>query len=94
MNIQQLNKIVAHAVDIGMHLHQRLIEPDSDRITQSEAKRYIKRLGYQPVMINKWAKAGLLNGHKTSNQQSAIVYYSLTELKTLLTTLQLKDYIG
>lgn len=93
MNIEmkELLDFVKHAVDAGVQSYIRSIEPTQDYIKQGEAKRYIAKLGYKPAMLQRWVNAHLLTPVKTGDAQNAVVLYSLSDIKTLISTLHLKD---
>lgn len=91
ISLHDLLDFTSKAVEAGVQAYIRHTEPTKDRIKQAEAKRYIAKLGYQPVMISKWVQAGLLTKEKVSEKQSATAWYSLAELKTLISTLRLKE---
>ena len=92
MNIElkELLSLMTEAVDAGVQSYIKSIEPTSDFIKQSEAKRYIAKLGYKPAMQH-WVNKHLLTPVKTGEAQNAVVLYSLSDIKTLLSTLRLKD---
>lgn len=91
ISLRDLLDFTSTAVEAGVQAYIRHTEPKQDRIKQSEAKRYIAKLGYQPVMIQKWVQAGLLTREKSSEKQSASAWYSLAEIKKLISTLKLKE---
>jgi len=93
MNIElkELLSLMTEAVDAGVQSYIKSIEPTSDFIKQSEAKRYIAKLGYKPAMLQHWVNKHLLTPVKTGEAQNAVVLYSLSDIKTLLSTLRLKD---
>lgn len=93
MNIElrELLSLMTEAVDAGVQSYIKSIEPTADYIKQSEAKRFIAKLGYKPVMLQHWVNKHLLTPVKTGDAQNAIVLYSLSEIKTLISTLRLKD---
>lgn len=91
LSLQQLFDWTKQAVDAGVQAYIRNTEPLSDRIKQADAKRYIARYGYQPVMLRKWVDAGLLTRVKTSERQNAAAWYSLADIKSLISSLKLKE---
>lgn len=93
MNIElgELLSLMTEAVDAGVQTYIKSIEPTSDYIKQSEAKRYIAKLGYKPVMLQRWVDACLLTPVKTGERQNATVLYSMSDIKTLISTLRLKN---
>ncbi len=91
ISLQQLFDWTTQAVDAGVQAYIRRTEPESDRIKQSDAKRYIARQGFQPVMLHKWVKAGLIEGEKTGGGQNSAVWYSLADIKNLINSIKLKE---
>lgn len=93
MNIEMkdLLSFVTLAVDAGVQSYMRSVEPLQDHIKLSEAKRYVSKLGFQPVMIRKWTDAQLLTPIKAGDSQNAAVFYSLAEIKKLISSLRLKS---
>ena len=92
MNIElkDLLAFVTQAVDAGVQSYIRSVEPSSDRINQADAKKYIARLGFQPVMLRKWSDAHLLTPTKLGEWQNAPVIYSLAEIKAVISSVKLK----
>lgn len=90
IEIRDLLDFVTCAVDAGVQSYIKSIEPDQDYIKQGEAKRYIAKLGYKPAMLQRWVNARLLTPVKTGEAQNAVVLYSLSDIKTLISTLRLK----
>lgn len=93
MNIElkELLGLVSDAVDAGVQSYVRSIDPQSDYVKQGEAKRYLQRLGIRPVMLQRWVDKKLLTPVKTGDAQNASVLYSLADIKTLISSIRLKD---
>ena len=91
IEMKDLLEFGTQAVDAGVQSYLRSVEPSADRVNQADAKRYIARLGYQPVMLRKWSDARLLTPVKVGERQNAPVYYSLAEIKKLISSLKLKS---
>ena len=89
--MKDLLEFVSRAVDAGVQSYIKSIEPTADFIKQREAKRYIAKLGYKPAMLQRWVNGGLLTHVKTGDSHSSPVLYSLTEIKTLISSLRLKS---
>lgn len=90
VSLENLLKFVTQAVDAGVQSYIKSTEPSQDRIKQSDAKRYIAKLGFQPVMLSKWADAHLITPVKVGEAQNSAVWYSLAEIKNVITSIQLK----
>ena len=91
MNIElkDLLGLISEAVDAGVQKYVKSIDPAADYIKQSEAKRYISRLGYKPAMLQRWTDAHLLTPVKTGDAQNSSVLYSLSDIKTVISSLRL-----
>lgn len=91
IKLDDMLRFVEQAVDAGVQRYRLSIEPEEDRVNQAYAKKYIARLGYRPVMLQRWVDARLLTPVKCGDRQNSPVYYSMADIKTLLTTLKLKE---
>ena len=91
MNIElkDLLSLISEAVDAGVQKYVKSIDPAADYIKQSEAKRYIARLGYRPAMLQRWTDARLLTPVKTGDAQNSSVLYSLSDIKAVISSLRL-----
>lgn len=81
----------SQAIDVGMQMHVKSYAPDDDKIKTSEAERYLRRLGFQTVILQKWVDAGLLTGHKNGKSPNSPVWFSFADLKKIALTARLKD---
>ena len=88
ITIEDLRRIIASSVDVGVQNYIKTKEPENDRMKQSEAQRYIQKLGYQPVMLTKWVHEDMLRPIKTGKSRNSPVVYSLAEIKELIFSLQ------
>ena len=85
IELKDLLAFVTQAVDAGVQSYIKSVEPSSDRIRQADAK-----MGYLPVMLRKWSDAHLLTPVKVGEAQNASVFYSLAEIKNVISSLRLK----
>lgn len=90
MSLDSLFDFVEKAVDAGIQGYLKKTEPAADRIKQADARRYIKRYGFQPVMLRKWVDARLLTPIKVGEKQNSAVWYSLADIKKVICTMQLR----
>ena len=87
ISLNQLRNIISASADIGAQRYIKTMEPESDRIKQEEAKRYLEKMGYQPVMLKKRRKDNLLVPVKMGDSRNSAVWYSLTDIKELIFSL-------
>lgn len=90
VDIQDLMYLIESAVSAGVQDYVRGTNPGADRVKQSEAKRYLKSRGIQPVMLRKWKDLGLVHVVKTGPARNCATVYSLAEIKKVISTLRLK----
>lgn len=90
IELKDLLSLVSEAVDAGVQSYVRSCDPQSDYVKQSEAKRYLQRLGFRPAQLQRWVDGGLLVPVKTGDAQNASVIYSLADIKTLISSIRLK----
>ena len=88
ITLNQLRNIISASADIGVQRYIKTRDPEDDRIKQEDAKRYLERMGYQPIMLKKWRKDNLLVPVKIGDARNSAVWYSLTDIKELIFTLQ------
>lgn len=90
IELKDLLSLMTDAVDAGVQKYVRSCDPQSDYVKQGEAKRYLSRLGFRPVMLQRWVDGGLLTPVKTGDAQNASVIYSLADIKALISSIRLK----
>lgn len=91
ITLQDLNRFVSNAVDAGIQAYERTRDPQSDRIKQSDAKRFLKSRGFQPAMLQKWVDARLVTPMKSGSSQNSAVWYSLADIKKAICIVRLKE---
>ena len=90
ISLENLHDLLSMAVDAGIQGYMRKIDPKSDNIKQSEAKRYLTRYGMRPYMLQKMVDAGVVTPVKVGDKQNSAVWYSLEEIKKAICTINLK----
>lgn len=88
--VEDLRRLVASFIDAGIQAYTSSLDPTRDRLKQAEARKYITRLGFPPVMLSRWVAAGLLHPVKEGEGNSA-VWYSITEIKSAICAIQFKQ---
>ena len=88
MEREALDRIVQQAMFLGQVQYMTMIEPDSDRIKQREAKRYLARRGLDPKVLDEWVKRKFINRRKDGEGNTS-VYYSLKEIQQQITVTEM-----
>lgn len=88
MNRDALDNIVQQAMYLGQVQYMTMIEPERDKIKQREARRYLKRRGYEPRLLDEWIQQKLINRRKCGEGNCA-VYYSLREIQRQITVTEM-----
>jgi hypothetical protein len=79
-----LMALMSAAIDAGVQAYIRSVTPSEDLVSQSEAKRYLSRVGIKPSMLGSWAAASLITPVKRGQSRTAKVLYSLAEIKKVI----------
>lgn len=90
ITLQDFQRLATIVVDAGIQGYLRDREPQTDRIKQSDAKRYLMKKGLKATALKQWVEAGLLTPIKRGDARNAAVWYSLTEIKETLLAVELK----
>lgn len=88
MNRDALDRIVQQAMFLGQVQYMTMIEPESDKIKQREAQRYLRRRGYEPKVLEEWVQQRLISRRKDGEGNSA-VWYSLKEIQRQITVTEM-----
>lgn len=93
MNIplNRLHDLIKDAVDAGIQDYISRSAPNKDFIKQSDARRYITKCGFRPVLLRHWVDASLITPVKTGEKKNCAVWYSLADIKKLICATRLKQ---
>lgn len=91
MSYDALSKIVKSAFNAGILQYRTMIRPESDKVKQCEARRYLKNLGYEPKLLDELVELKRIHRRKDGDEKSnCSVYYSLREIQRQLTVIEMK----
>lgn len=90
MTLEDLKRFVSDCCSAAVQDYVKGVDPERDKVKQSEAKRYLKSRGFMPVMLKRWTSIGLLHPQKTGETQNCATMYSLAELKQAISAMRLK----
>ena len=88
MKREALDRIVQQAMFLGQVQYMTMIEPESDKIKQREAKRDLKRRGLEPKVLEEWVDLRLIHRRKDGDGNQP-VYYSLKEIQRQITVTEM-----
>lgn len=88
MEREALDRIVQQAMFLGQVQYMTMIEPETDKMKQREAKRYLARRGFDPKVLDEWVQARLVSRRK-DGEGNAPVYYSLKEIQRQITVTEM-----
>ena len=75
ISLTDFQRLVTIAVDAGIQGFLKSREPQTDRIKQSEAKRFLVERVYQRTARLRWVEAGLVTLRKKGKARHAAVWY-------------------
>lgn len=93
LTVKQLQDIISQAVSQGLQMYEKSLDPLSDRLTKAEARKYIVRMGYSVALMKRWEDKGLLRGTKSGDSYNSPVYYSLSDIKGLISAVKAKEIL-
>ena len=82
------DNIIATAIALGMALHNQMVNPSGDKISQRNAINFLRQRHIASTKLNVWCDMGLLHKRKDGDRNSK-VYYSIAELNKCILENQL-----
>jgi hypothetical protein len=89
MKRESFDRIIEQAMFLGQVQYMTMIEPARDRIKQGEARRYLKRRGLDPKVLDQWTDMRLVHRRKDGDSKNCAVYYSLREIQRQITVTEM-----
>ena len=95
MTTEQLQKVIAQAVSLGMTLQWNMIRPEDDKLKQREAWRLLERQGFSRTDLMDWVKAGYVRRYKkdTKKAANAAVWYSMRDIQKHIITIRTAEML-
>lgn len=91
MTLEALGNLVQQAFAAGMLQYRQMVAPETDKVKQREAKRYLQQLGYAPKVLDEMVEFGHIHRHKNGDAKSnCAIYYSLAEIQKQLAAIEMK----
>lgn len=87
-------KMISDAVDMGIQQYMKTMEPASDLIKKTEAKRLVRSMGFRLRDLEEWTDKGLLQCTKTEGAKNTAVWYSISELKRIAFAIRYNQHIS
>lgn len=88
MEREAFDRIIQQAMYLGQVQYMTMIEPETDKMKQREAKRYLKRRGLDPKVLDEWTDLKLVHRRKEGEGNSP-VWYSLKEIQRQITVTEM-----
>lgn len=85
---EAFDRIIQQAMYLGQVQYMTMIEPETDKMKQREAKRYLKRRGLDPKVLDEWIDLKLVHRRKEGEGNSS-VWYSLKEIQRQITVTEM-----
>lgn len=86
---RDMEKVLEHAMAYAVQDTLRSSTLEEDLIRQAQARRYLRRLGKKASLLERWTKEGLLHPVKRGEARNSPKLFSLSEIKKVMTMLQL-----
>lgn len=80
--------------ELGAAASEKRRSPASDKITQREARRWIKNLGYTPGFLDTLEEAGLIKKNRNGPAINSPLMYSKFEIQSAINSVKMNGYIN
>lgn len=91
MTYEAIGNLVQQSFTAGMLQYRNMVKPESDKIKQREAKRYLQLLGYEPKLLDELVEQRRIHRRKDGDAKSnCAIYYSLSEIQRQIVTIEMK----
>lgn len=80
--------------ELGAAASEKKRSPVSDEIKQREAFRWLKTLGYEPGLLEKLEKEGLIHKTRKGASKNSPVIYSKFEIQSAINALKMSKYVN
>jgi len=90
LSLQDLEELLTRVSQNAIAAYERLRDPLSDRLKQSEVRRYLSHRGVPPSELRVWVEKGLLRGEKSGGARNAAVWYSKADIERLFAMYELE----
>lgn len=90
----ELKNICMKMAELGAAANEKKRSPVSDKIKQREAYRWLKTLGYEPSLLDKLEKEGLVHKKRKGASKNSPIMYSKFEIQSAINALKISKYVN
>ena len=91
MNTLELKNMIMQCSQIGAAAYQKLLEPTSDYVSQRDVKKWLRRIGQNPEILNKMLESGLIHPQRTGTAINSKIVYSKVEILSAISAINVKE---
>lgn len=93
LNVLDLKLLIAQAAQLGAAAFQALLEPTSDYVSQRDVRKWLKRIGQEPDILNKMLAQNLIHPQRTGAAVNSKIVYSKVELLSAISAINIQEKI-
>lgn len=93
LELSELKHMFSQAAQLGAAAFQKLLEPTSDYVSQRDVRKWIKRIGHNPDILNKMLEQGLIHPQRTGAAINSKIVYSKVELLSAISAINMQESI-
>ena len=91
IELSELKHIIAQAEQLGAAAFQKLLEPTSDYVSQRDVRKWLKRIGQEPDILNKMLAQNLIHPQRTGEAVNSKIIYSKVELLSAISAINIQE---
>lgn len=94
LELFELKNICMDMAELGAAASEKKRSPASDKITQREARKWIKNMGYAPGFLDSLEDAGLVKKNRNGPAKNSPWMYSKFEIQSAINSIKMNGYIN
>ncbi len=93
IELSELKHIIAQSAQLGAAAFQKLLEPTSDYVSQRDVRKWLKRIGQEPDILNKMLEQGLVHPQRMGEAVNSKIVYSIVEMLAAISAINIQEKI-
>lgn len=91
LDLLDLKHMIAQSAQLGAAAFQKLLDPTSDYVSQRDVRKWLKRIGQNPDILNKMLAQNLIHPQRTGAAVNSKIVYSKVELLSAISAINFQE---
>ena len=93
LDLLDLKCMISQSAQLGAAAFQKLLEPTADYVSQRDVRKWLKRIGQEPDILNKMLEQGLVHPQRTGEAVNSKIVYSIVEMLAAISAINIQEKI-